>query len=432
MDLDQALTKVAVIGAGGKMGSGISLLLLQEMILLHLKKKEPCRLYLIDSNANVYPSLRSYLRDQLMKYAEKNINLLRELYAQNPALISNEEIIDAFLWEALDLIFFSTEVEIAKDAHLIFEAILEDVDVKAQVLQKIAGNKGYFLTNTSSIPIQILEQKAHLNNRIIGFHFYNPPAVQQLLEIIPSPTTSRDLVKIAEELAKRLKKTVVYSKDIAGFIGNGHMIREIAFACQKVKELSREHSLPEAIFWVNEVTQEWLIRPMGLFQLMDYVGLDVAQHVGEIMSTFLKDPTLKSDLIDQMVNRGIMGGQNPDGTQKEGFFSYSNHKIQKIYSLTESKYVPLDPSWNQKLGPLPKGHQSWKTLQKERNREAILQTYFENLESEQTLGAQLAQAFLLNSNKIAHQIVEDGVAVSKSDVDVVLSKGFYHLYGTEK
>jgi 3-hydroxyacyl-CoA dehydrogenase len=437
MELDQALTNVAVLGAAGKMGSGIALLLLQEMALLELQKSGKLnsgayRLNLIDVNASSFPRLRSYLHDQLVKQAEKNINQLRKLFEQDKALVSNEEVIEAYVENALGMIFFSTEVEAAKKAHLIFEAIIEDADIKADVFQKIAGgvNQGFFLTNTSSIPIEILNEKAKLNNRIIGFHFYNPPAIQKLLEIITTPTTNADLARIAEELAKRLKKTVVYSKDMAGFIGNGHMIREVSFACQKVKELSKDHSLPESIYTVNRVTQEWLIRPMGIFQLMDYVGLDVCVHISEIMSTYLKDPALKADLIEKMVKKGILGGQNPDGSQKDGFFSYAKHQIKSIYSLPESKYIPINPSWDQKTGSLPKGHQSWKTMQKNPQQETALKIYFENLQFQNSLGSQLAQAFLLHSRKIAHQLVQEGVSSSYKDVDTVLANGFYHLYGT--
>ena len=292
------------------------------------------------------------------------------------------------------------------------------------------------LSNTSSIPIHVLNEKAQLNNRIIGFHFYNPPAVQKLLEIITPQDTHPDLVKITAQLTKSLKKITVYSKDVAGFIGNGHMIREVAFACKKVEELSKDYPLPEAIYMVNRVTQDWLIRPMGIFQLIDYVGIDVCRHISGIMQDFLKDSSLNADLIDQMVKKGILGGQNPDGTQKDGFFSYDKHTPKGIYSQPKAKYISFDGTvWvsavNSVLGELPKEHQSWKTIQKGPQREQILKTYFENLYHQQTLGAQLAQAFLQNSHSIAHKLVQDGIATSVADVDTVLMNGFYHVYGAD-
>lgn len=442
MDLDQALTHVAVLGAAGKMGRGIALLLLQEMAKLELENQGKVGtgtyvLNLIDVNEASFVPLHSYLRDQLFKYAEKNINRLRKGYEHNKELISNEEIIDAFVNGASSLLFFDTEVDAAKNANLIFEAIIEDIETKAKVFQSIAkkGNtKGFFLSNTSSIPIHILDEKAGLNNRIIGYHFYNPPVVQKLLEIIPPSNANQDLFKIANELAIRLGKQIVISKDVAGFIGNGHMIREIAFACKKVAELTEEYSLPEAIYMVNKVTQDWLIRPMGIFQLIDYVGIEVCRYVSHIMSENLHDSSLKFDLLERMFEKGILGGQNPDNKQKNGFFKYENHILAGIYSLDKSRYIPFaDAYWilraDHALGELPKGWISWKALQKEIHKEKILEVYFENLFEQHNLGAKIAQDFLKNSHSIVNKLVQDGVASSLGDVDTVLKQGFYHLYG---
>ncbi|QLH37570.1 MAG: hypothetical protein HWD61_07835 [Parachlamydiaceae bacterium] len=67
--------------------------------------------------------------------------------------------------------------------------------------------KKVFLSNTSSIPIHELNHAAELKGSVIGFHFYNPPAVQRLIEIISFPQTSPNLVQLATELAQRLKKS---------------------------------------------------------------------------------------------------------------------------------------------------------------------------------------------------------------------------------
>lgn len=440
MQLDQALTHVAVLGAAGKMGCGIALLLLQEMTRLKTQKNDehPYTLNLIDLSEEALAHLRIYLREHILKYAEKNINLLRIYQKNNPHLVSNEEIIESFVNQALDIVNYEISLSGAKDASLIFEAIVEDVEVKTKVFRTIVemGNKeGFFLTNTSSIPIQLLNEQANLNNRIVGFHFYNPPAVQKLLEIVIPPSTNSHLKKISEDLAIRLKKTMIYSNDIAGFIGNGHMIREIVFACQKVEELSKQYSLPEAIYIVNRVTQDWLIRPMGIFQLIDYVGIDVCDHICEVMSRYLNDSTLKVPLLQMMLEKGVAGGQNPDGSQKNGFFMYAKHTLMGIYSLPAEKYISFtDAYWitsaDRLLGEIPAGHLSWKQIQKEKDSSRLLKKYFEHLSQQATLGSQLAQSFLQESRDIAQQLVKDGVANSIADVDIVLMNGFFHSYGT--
>ncbi len=443
MDLDQTLTQVAVIGAAGKMGSGNALLLLQEISRLELEKHGRVGsgeyiLNLIDVNEKAFPQLRAYLRNQLYKYAEKNINLLRKGYAQNENLISNEEIIDAFVNGALDLTHLDTEVSSAKQSHLVFEAIIEDIEQKTKTYRILATglNRSFFFTNTSSIPIKVLNERGNLNHRIIGFHFFNPPLIQKLVEIIAPPETNEDLIKIAYELAGRLKKTVVSSKDVAGFIGNGYLSREIVFACEMAQELSKEYPLPESIYLINRITQDWLIRPMGIFQLIDYVGLDVCQQIFSVMREYLKDLSLKAELIDRMIDKGILGGQNSDGTQKNGFFSYEKSRIKGIYSLSKGKYIPFaDATWvirvDRALGKMPNGHLSWKAMQKASDRNDKLRVYFENLYGAITLGAHLTQKFLQNSHQVVNKLLQEGVANSQADIDTVLINGFYHLYGTD-
>ncbi len=114
------------------------------------------------------------------------------------------------------------------------------------------------------------------------------------------------------------------------------------------------------------------------------------------MSTYLKDPSLHDELIDQ---------------GKTGYRPFS--KIDDF------------------LGPLPEGHSSWKALQKDPAKNEKLKLYFENLFKSTTPGSELAQAFLINSRNIAKKLVETKVAQSLGDVDLVLINGFYHLYAAD-
>ena len=384
--ISEALKAVAVLGAGGKMGRGIALLLLQTMS----QQSTPFSLLLIDSNPEALQSLLPYLRIHLTRYAEKNIIALRSLFADRADLVSNGEIIRAFVEEAMDQVHCDTNSARAAHATLVFEAIAENLEQKVQVFNSV-GKGPYFFTNTSSIPIHLLDEQAHLKGRIIGFHFYNPPAVQRLVELIIPKNGDPELVTLARELGRRMEKELVVSQDVAGFIGNGFLLREIHFACEKVHELSREYTLPEAICMVNRVTQDFLIRPMGIFQLVDYIGLDICQAIGEVMSESIPDELFQDPLIDVMIADDILGGQFSDGSQKNGFFTYDSQK--RIYSPVEHAYQNVSPL-DKILGPFPEGHASWKHLQNDPDRETKLGFYLENLKQKDTLGASLAQGFL--------------------------------------
>lgn len=434
--LDDLLKKVAVIGAAGKMGSGISLLLLQEIArceadLTGFVGSGSHSLILIDSSPQSLFSLRLYLNAQITKYAEKNINALRGYYARDPLLVSNEEIIRAFVNGAMECISFETEVERAKDASLIFEAIIEDIDAKVQLykqVQSVSRTKPFYFSNTSSIPISLLNERCQLDGRLIGYHFYNPPAVQKMLEIVVPEPIDPQFYNMALELAKRLHKSVVQAHDIAGFIGNGHFIREVLFACNQARQLAKEQGIPlyKAIYLINQVTQEYLLRPMGIFQLVDYVGIDVCQNIMRIMSQHL--PDIKPDpLIDAMMVSGIKGGQYPDGSQKNGFLQYQKHALTGVYSLENREYMPLTAEIIALLGPMPKEHTSWKALQNDPHKKERLKQHFEALEQVDTLGAKLAKAYLSNSRAIAQGLVNSGVATKLEDVEAVLREGFFHI-----
>lgn len=438
--LDEALKKVAILGAAGKMGSGISLLLLQEMARCELSKTgqvgsgDYC-LTLIDTNEKALFATRRYLRAQLNKYAEKNITSLRQAYASNPSLISNEEIIRAFIEGTTDMIRLESEITGAKSSILIFEAIVEDFDIKTKAFSMLTASKKqdqFYFSNTSSIPISLLNKASKLDNRIIGYHFYNPPAVQKLLEIIAPDNVNPQLLSISMELAQRLQKKVVPSHDIAGFIGNGHFMREVLYACKTARQLAQEHRLPlsKAIYLINRVTQEYLLRPMGIFQLIDYVGIDVCQNIARIMNMYLPDPNFRDDLIDAMMSANVKGGQHADGTQKNGFFQYDKMMLTGVYSLDDKQYYqPWAKEGDAFLGERPVQSVSWKSLQQEKNKHARIEEYFQVLFQSKSVGSELAKNYLLESRRIAQNLVKDGVAERIEDVDAVLENGFFHLYG---
>lgn len=438
----EKFANVAVLGAAGKMGSGISLLVLQEMArcrIMELNEKKSAEnkfhLILVDTSRERLDGLHSYLQGQMLRFAEKNIIWLRKETASQPSLVSNKEIIDYFVNLAMKMVHFTPALQATKDAELIFEATFEDVQAKIALLtavKQLSSNKPYFLTNTSSIPISELNKGANLEGKIIGFHFYNPPAVQKLIEIIPLANGDEQLASIAQTLAQKFHKQIVYSKDIAGFIGNGYFLREINFACDLAKQLSGQHGLIPSIYLLNKMTQEFLLRPMGIFQLMDYVGLDVVDNISKIMNCYLPHLGSANDLIEPLLKAKKIGGQFSDGSQREGLFAYENQQPVAIYDPLENRYQTLaEAPWKREcdawLGSPPE-KLSWKSLSKDAKNEEAIGRYFMLLKQDKSHGAKLALEFLQHLLHVEQGLVDDGVAKSLEDVEIVLRNGFYHLY----
>ena len=371
MTLDERLENVAVLGAAGKMGSGIVLLLAQEMAKLKIANPDKgYHLYALDISEDTLDGLMDYLRAQATKAAEKGCVMLRELYKDRQDLIENYDIIDQFTQDVLRVIRPTTELSMIKNARMIFEAIVEDENVKIKVLMQLDEQcppDTYYFTNTSSIPIHVLDDGVSLDGRIIGYHFYNPPAVQKLAELIPAKSTKKDVIDISHEIARRLKKKIIPSNDVAGFVGNGHFMRDILHAIGEVERLSGTFSLVEGVYALNKVSQDFLIRPMGIFQLIDYVGADVCQLIMKVMTRYIDGATLQSELIDRMVDKKIIGGQYADGSQKDGFLKYEKNRPAGVYDIDKGDYMMFDAEgWTKKvddkLGPMPDGWAPWRSL----------------------------------------------------------------------
>lgn len=442
MSLDQAFRSCAVLGAGGKMGRGIAVLVLQEMSMLEANEFGSTgtgnfRLVLVDANAAGFVSLKSYLRTQLIKHAEKMIVPLRKAFLEDRSKTSNEEIVEAFVNGALDSVICSTALEDAADTDLVFEALPENAGLKAITLRKlkeISKKRQYYFSNTSSIPIWLLNQEGHLDGYIVGLHFYNPPVVQKLMEISLPDNVDETIKEYAVQISKRFGKTIVYTKDFPGFIGNGYFIREIAFASSMVTRLLPYMSIPGAIYAIDTLTRDYLVRPMGIFQLCDFVGTDVCENIATNIFGLVQDKSVLSELLIMLNKRGIHGGPGPDGTQAEGFFKYGPKSVPiSVYDITSGKYVDFsDPQIqhvNQLLGSLPEGQPSWKKLSGQPNVQTIIEQYFNQLASSETLPAQLSMEYLRACHAIAAGLLAAEIASSAEDINTVMKLGFHQLYG---
>jgi 3-hydroxyacyl-CoA dehydrogenase len=437
MSYEERLQHVSVLGAAGKMGSGILLLTAVEMADISLRpenKGKPFVLNAIDVSDEALAGVMKYLKTQVLKLAEKKVVALRKVYADRADLIDNDEIINQYIFDVISLVRTTTRLESAYDSRMVFEAIKEDPELKISIFAKISANnphQPWFFTNTSSIPITKLDEGAGLNGRVIGFHFYNPPAVQKLVEIIRAQGTLPEVEAFAQQYAKSLRKVVVPSHDKAGFIGNGHFMRDILHADSEVEKLGKEFSFVEAVYAINRISQDFLVRPMGIFQLIDYVGVDVCSFIMSVMNPYLPDENLHSDLLDRLLAQGIKGGQYSDGSQKDGILKYEKGRPVAIYNIETKEYTSISTfqaKVDEKLGIMP-APPAWKAVVGSKVKDEMLRSYFSQLKEVTSPGAELAKAYAYRSCAIGLHLVSSGVAMNENDVNTVMLTGFFHAYG---
>ena len=438
MTYQDRLQNVTVLGAAGKMGSGILLLTAVEMTNLSLKPENKGKTFVLnamDLSDEGLHGLMGYLRAQVRKIAEKTTVALRAAYADRADLIENGEIIDQYIFDVMNTVRPTTLIEAAYKSNLVFEAVSENPDLKVKILSQIDQNnphKPWFFTNTSSVPISLIDERANLEGRVLGFHFYNPPAVQKLVELITTNKTNAEMKQFALDYAKGLRKIIVPANDIAGFIGNGHFMRDGLHGIKEAVALTADYSFPEAVYMMNKVSQDFLIRPMGIFQLMDYVGVDVMKFIMAVINPYMENENVHSDTVDQFNELGIKGGQMSSGAQKDGFLKYERGRPVAAFDPATKEYVAFagfSEKCDAALGALPAGHIPWKKAVRSRKKDEVFGTFFGNMKAMDSLGAQLALKYGARSNEIGKALVADGVAANDDDVNTVMLTGFFHAYG---
>ena len=350
MDYSERLENVAVLGAAGKMGSGIVLLVAMEMADLALKPENRSRRYVlhaVDVSHEALGGLMKYLREQVLKAAEKKIVALRKVYADRADLVENGDIVRQYVNDVLDVVRPTTTLEAAAEANIIFEAAPEDLDAEAEALRPDRHRQPARARGSSPTPRRFPSRRSTRRRSsaaaIMGFHFYNPPAVQRLVELIRSRTTTDEVAAFAEALCKNLRKTVVPSADRAGLHRQRALHARPAARDRPRSSASAptcRSSRPSTR--VNRVSQDFLVRPMGIFQLTDYVGLDVCQCILGVMNPRTdrrRTSTARSSTACS--RRGVRGGQHHDGSQKDGFLQYQQGKPVGVYDPDGKRYVPI-------------------------------------------------------------------------------------------
>jgi 3-hydroxybutyryl-CoA dehydrogenase len=174
----------------------------------------------------------------------------------------------------------ATDLGALAGADVVIEAAAEDLDAKLAIFRELDGvvkPEVVLASNTSSIPIVELAHATGRPDRVIGMHFFNPPPVMKLVELIPALTTSEETLAFARAFGARLGKTAVVAKDHAGFIVNRLLAPFLNDAARLLDEgfATRED--------IDAAIHLGLGHPMGPLALMDLVGIDTVVAVDDVL-----------------------------------------------------------------------------------------------------------------------------------------------------
>jgi 3-hydroxybutyryl-CoA dehydrogenase len=213
---------------------------------------------------------------------------------------------------------FVTDLNELAESDLFIEAVVEDLAVKNTLwseLNGIARPDAIFASNTSSLTIIAMATASGRPDRMLGLHFFNPVPSMKLVEVVRTITTSEETEQRAIEFVRKLGKEPIRAKDSSGFVVN---LLLIPYMLDAINALESNVASVEDI---DKGMQLGAGHPMGPFTLLDFVGLDTAYKIAEIMFAEYRDQRYAPPpLLKRMVLAGMLGKKSG-----KGFYDYSTN-----------------------------------------------------------------------------------------------------------
>jgi 3-hydroxybutyryl-CoA dehydrogenase len=283
---ESKMETVAVLGAG-LMGTGIAQVV-------------------ATGGYNIY--LKDVSQDILDRSKAEIDKRLKRLIAKKKMTPKNADAV-------MDRITFTVDTETAvKSADFITEAVPEDLALKKKVFTEIdhmAKPSAIFASNTSELSITSLAEATSRKEKVIGTHWFFPPQVMKLIEVVVAPGTSKETIQTTLNFCETIGKETVTCKDMQGFI-TSRAISALVAECLRVYE--------DGIASIEDIDKAMRLgfnHPIGPFQLVDMSGLDVVYHSLEALSKKYGDRFKPTETMSKLVQEGNLGQKTG-----KGFYDY--------------------------------------------------------------------------------------------------------------
>ncbi len=229
--------------------------------------------------------------------------------------VEKNKLTESASQEALERLHYVPELEPAVNgADLIIEAVPEDLELKADIFSQadlFCGPETIIASNTSSISITKLAGHVERRDRFVGMHFFNPPHVMKLIEIVRGERTEDATVAQVREVAEKMGKTAIVVRDSPGFATSR---LGVAIGLEAIRMLEEGVASAEDIDRAMELGYN---HPMGPLRLTDLIGLDVRLGIAEYLASTLGPRFEPPQLLRDLVAQGKLGQKTG-----QGFYSW--------------------------------------------------------------------------------------------------------------
>jgi enoyl-CoA hydratase/3-hydroxyacyl-CoA dehydrogenase len=296
--------KIAVMGAGD-MGHGIA-----EVALL--------------------AGYKVAMRDIEQRFVDKGLSRIKESLDK---LVEKQKITaDNKNAMVVNITTFVDIAESVKDADFVIEAVPEIMDLKKQVFQALdaaAPKHAILASNTSNMSITEIAAVTKRPEQVVGVHFFNPAVLMKLVEVIRGGKTSEETMQVAYNLALKMNKVPVrVEKDSIGFVYN-RINAPTAILLNLI--LEKGEAAPMEI----DAKMRKIGMPMGPYELMDYVGLDVAYHSGLYFAEKLSRDYAPPSWLKAKIDAGTLGKKTG-----KGIFDWSKGRPEIDLSKAKEDFDP--------------------------------------------------------------------------------------------